>query len=1114
MKSTVWSVILVLAAIRTLAQPPIPETCFTSDWDGTGSVPPISSQLYFCSEVPTVPVGTYGYWNPLENTPNGTAMGIDPISFQQWNWDNIYGLKGRFGINFPSYLGDGDTLSAQVFETQYVSNTSSNQLQNLNNHEFHFYGGNYKFNIIHISHSTRVVVHPGTYIEIHTALTSDYTGVLEIMPGAEVKLKSTRDNMAVTNIGGTVEGRLTKEIYFDVSDNWQSVANAELRFVFNPGLYDVDLHEAALKIQNAATVQLSGSNQEPYVQIGYWGTRQGLLEDETDYDFTAIHSYQNFNSTVDFTVLNSVDSALYAGNAVLNSDGLISSNVVGQEYDSRATSIGSYFYNWNNGVSIVPIYPPTDAIGTTDAALMGHWFGNNDFIEFQNEEMSVNSDISAFSKTPQELDRTFAVSLTNCHPGLTDFKIEIDGLFDSNKNIEIRNVGQSSTMSVATPLPGATFTVLENPDSYENISAFFDVTAILNPPLTMLAPIDMTTNTEGVARSNYRGVDFTGLSLINNRTGNYLNTYETLFELYAQGPLSQLALYDIAPIIGRQDARNFEVSTEGLIYETTHGNAFPIPVANVLIWNDEAPQFPGIEVVDFYNIEDMDIFYAIGDTIRPDEMLAYNFNNPLNSRDYNGFGFTNQSFLKEYNVDWYNKGGVPHAAGIELGDTVYATKTNKPVYRRTEQVYVDNEPVLQSFVDVRERVGLGNVNDNLYDWTIAELNEMNEMTLIRLAGITTTDDTLTIAIVPVATDPDYSATGEDLFETSVAVNPIMYLYAPENSRMTNRRWGAYGRGVNDFNDTLQLAVDLDALDFVSTGLEWQKLFIDTPVRQVGACGLSGDNLVVVQPGTDPDLLTWNPDFEYEIPLNSTYSRFDPESGTTDFGNGKQINLYFKDVQADFNGNGCVTAADLITFLQNFGQEVDPLNFTQVQADLNCDGQITTSDMLIFLGYFGSCLYDADFSSGELPEVLRERAYEYVSYNNDHVTFNIIDDYPGFSNTQRDFLRNWPFPTKISVVDDLNMVVHTENFLLAPPYGTNPYTITLPYNRPTSAQLDATEARFEYVSPQTTPGYRIYIEWFEPTPFPGVGPGVKTHICLGCVQDPNPDFPQVPTFVAN
>jgi len=1109
MKSIVWSVILVLTAIRTLAQPPIPETCFTSDWNGLG-LPTLNSQLYFCSEAPSVPVGTYGYWNPLENTPNSTAIGVNPISFEEWNWNNIYGLKGRYGINFPSFLGDGDTLSAQVFETKYTT-SSSTELQNIENQEFHFYGGNYKFNIMHLSYSTKVVVHPGAYIEIHTALTSDIASTLEIMPGGVVKLKSSRDNIAVTNINGDIEGRLTKEIYFDVSDNWQDVANAELRFVFNPGLYDVDLHQVALDVQDAATVELSGSNQEPYVQIGYWGRRQGLLVDETEYDFTALHTYESFNSDIELSVTNPDDSAFFVGNAVLNADGALETLTPGQEDVNRTTSIGGHFYNWNSGVSILPIYPPTDAVGSSDAQLLQHWFGSEDFIEFQNDQISADSDISSFSKTPQELDRQFIISLTNCYPAIDDFKIEVTGKFDNAKNIALENWALSSTISVATPLPGQTYTVLENPDSYDGVSTFFDATAILNPPLSLLSQADMITHAGGNARSNFRGIDFTGLSPINNRTGNYLNTYQTLFEVFAQGPVTQLALFDMAPIMGRQDARQFTEDSNGVLVEQTSGFGFPIPVANLLIWDDTAPQFPGVEVVDFYNIEDMDIFYAIGDTIRPDEMLAYNFNNPLDSRNLDGSGYNNLANFQEYEVDWYNKNGYDHAGGSGIGDTVYATQTNVPAYRRTEQVYVNNKPVLKSFANVRERVGLGNVNNNLYDWTIEELNEMNEMTLIRLAGVTTEDDTLTIAIVPVATDPEYSATGEDLFETSVAVNPIMHLYAPPNSRMTNRKWGSYARGVNDFNDTLRLVVDLDALEFVSGGLQWQELFIDTPVRQVGACGLNGDNLVVIPEDGSADLLTWNPNFQYPIELDSEYEYEDPESGTTDYGNGKIVDIYFKDVQSDFNGDGCVTVADLIVFLQNFGEEVEQGNFTQVQSDLNCDGNVTTSDMLIMLSHFGTCLSEDDFQSGELPEILAERGIFYMSHNNDHIPYNIIDDYSGFTNTQREFLREWPAPANISIVDDLNIVVH--NKVYSRP-GYNPYTITLPYQRPTSDQLGGTEARFSYLSPQTTPGYRIYIEWAQPAPFPGLDLEYSTHICLGCIEDPEPQFPQVPIFVAN
>jgi hypothetical protein len=274
-------------------------------------------------------------------------------------------------------------------------------------------------------------------------------------------------------------------------------------------------------------------------------------------------------------------------------------------------------------------------------------------------------------------------------------------------------------------------------------------------------------------------------------------------------------------------------------------------------------------------------------------------------------------------------------------------------------------------------------------------------------------------------------------------------------------------------------------------------------------------VVAVTPGSD--LLTWDPDFEYEIPLNSTYSVPNESGGTSEYGRGHLIPIYFRNTMADLNGDGCVTTSDLLVFLGQFGTDVEPGNFNSTQTDLNCDGQTTTSDMLILLASFGTCVEDGGTTTGELPGIISERAGFYSrDWDNDHVTYDIIDDYPGFTAEQREFLNLWPWPCRISIVDDLNMVLQ-EDYHLESPFqngGRTYYSIRLPENRPTSAQLDTTSARFDVDLPQTTPSYRIYIEWLEPVrAFPGI-PEVINHICLGCAEDPNAVFPTRPIFVAN
>lgn len=1117
MKSILTSIAFIILAFSIAAQPQPSMDCGPSTWDGLGLNPTLDAHAFFCN-THSAPVGTYIYWNPFQHSPTTTQYGGSQEDFAEWNWDNIYGMKGRFGINFPNYLGAGDTLSAQVFETKFnPTNDPNGDFQTNADNVFDFYGGNYKFNMMHIAYGTIVKVHPGAYIEIHTALTSDYASVLEIMPGATVLLKSSRDNIAVTNVNGAIEGTLKKEMYFDVSDAWSNVASnlSEMRFVFNPGMYDVDLHQVALDIQDAASVELSNSIQEPSVQIGYWGKRPSYFDNESLYDFAAIHTYEYGGSPIQLNA----DSNLFVGEAALNADGFAISTIPGQSFALRTNSIAGNFYNWNEGVSILPIYPPTSSLGTSDATLLEYWFSDDDIIGFANEEITTNSDISSFAKTPISLNRTFTISLLGANASLTDFEIVVEGKFDSGKYINIGNATvNESYLGVELTYPGATATYIGNPDLYPEISTYFENTAVLNAPESIIFGVDLYTRTGDDDVSLYRGIDWSGLSLLNNKTGNYLSTYQTLFSLFGAGPDAQLALFDIAPLIARQDLRKFNIDPDAnKMYESTSGEAHPIPVANLLIWDDTAPQYPGIEITDFYNIEDMRIFYAIGDTIRPDEMLAYNYNNPLDPQDIEGLTFNNFATLEELDVNWYNKGGDPTNGSESLVDTVYANVTNPPVYRKTEQVYFNNKPMLESFRDVRVPTGSGNNGSGLYDWTIEELNDMNEFTLIRLAGIDLAGDTLTLGIVPLSTDPDYSASEIDLFESSVAVNPIMYLWNPTSSHVMSRKWGAYGRGINDFNDSLQLIIDFDALDYVTSGVNsFTKLFIDAPVKQVGSCGLSGNNLVVIPSDGSNNLYTWASGFEYEIPLTSTYNEPNASGSFGDYGNGHIVDLIFTPVQSDFNGDGCVTISDLLIILGNIGSNTIPGDFNSTAADLNCDGIVSTSDLLIFLGSYGSCAED-NYESGELQTVQEKRMlwYSGTDFNNDHITYDIIDDYPSFSQTQRDFFNVWPHPNQITVVDDLNMII-AKKYNMESPFennGVTDYSIQLPSKRPTTAQLDTTSAKFNVELPQTIPSYRIYVEWFDPVEFPGL-PGKRFHICLGCQEDPNAEFPTSPIFVAN
>lgn len=1123
MKSILTSIAFLILTLSAIAQPSGP-TCIPSTWDGVGNVIPTDAHAFFCM-TPEAPKGTYIYWDAFNDNPVETQVGVSPDDFAEWNWNNIYGMKGRYGINFPNYLGDGDTLSAQVFETKFNS-SGSNDLQTPASQTFNFYGGNYKFNKFYVQSGTTVKVHSGASITLESALVVEWGAVLEIMPGATVLLKSSRDNMCVTNVSGVIDGYLSKEIYFDVSDNWQTLNDPELRFVMNPALYEVDLHQAALDIQAATTVQLANSVQQPTVQIGYWGHQYFELvpDDYVEYDFAADHTYEN-SSAGDLEISPDTPNLprLVHGTVSLATDGFSVSDVLNQEFEVKTMSQGAMHYNYNEGVGILPILPPTVNVGTTDAELMEYWLNNEDITGFANSEIGLNSDLSEVAKTPIGMNRPFVVSLRGMHNTLDDFEITVTGRFQTSFTMAVGNDAYDN-FSVGVPYPNATATYNANPVELEldqQYSAFFENTVTLDPPLSLLTGVDVYSRTGGDDFSNYRGIDMSGLNPINNNTGNYLDTYFTLFQLFGLGIGTQLTLYDMVPIISRMDERKFDTDSEtGLIYEKTVGASYPLPVANLVIFDDTAPQYPGIEVVDIYNISDMRIWNALGDTIRPDEMLAYNFNNPLNPQELNGIEFPYGAGFETFDQDWYNKGGYAHTGGGQYGgnelfDTVFADMTNPVIYRKTDMVFRDNVAEMKSIAESRVPVGPGNGPDVFYDWSIEELNDMNEFSLLRLGAVTSNEDTLNLAILPLSTDVSYGSLTADLFETSVGVNPMCYIRNPREDYITSRRWGAYGRNINDPMDTLTLVVDFDAIKYHTSGMPIVKYFIDAPVKQRGNCGLNGENLVsITSPGSNQ--YTWEDTWELEV-TPSEYSEPNPDSPTNEYGTLWTQEFFYTPFGGDVNGDGCVTVADLIVLLGLFDTPADA-SPVATALDLNCDGNITTSDLLAFLASFGTCIEDV-VGINEMPDIVEERIeYYFVNdWNNNHVEYDIINDYPGFTAAQRQFLNEYPRQKRISIVDDLGMVIkRKEDDRLFWWQDVAPdYKIQLQSKFPTSAQLDTTSARINTgISDFDTPSYRIYVEWYDPvTGFPGID-GKISHICLGCTEDPNALFTTRPTFVAN
>lgn len=535
------ALIFIATSSNSSAQPQSSMDCGPSDWNGVGE-PTTDSYAYFCEDH-SAPKGMYLYYNAEFPDPESWQISIPQDIFDDvYNMSNIYGLKGKNGIGLASWM-EGE-FSAQVFESQFVP--SGAFAQTPDNNEFKFTQGNFRFNTFYVDAGTVVKIQSGATVVVQSVLKVDAGAILEIEPGGQLILESSADHQCLIDARGSIEGNVTKEFILDMSNAWQAPAGstpADYRTVFNPGLYDVDMRQFMSDVSDALAYEFSGLGGEiqyPYIQLGFW--HKGETESD-DYNFVVTHNYESPLSTIQLDQTN-LDPIVRE--ASLAPDGIL---VTSQGDEILTSSLNGIFYNQDEGVGILPIYNQEEANSLND------WNSNPDIISF-------NGNISNY-KTPLSFNRPFVLSISNVHPNVTGVKkIRYSGKYDTDINISIVNKGYDANStsifipgvygSVVVPNPNQTSLIFENSVELEpNINTL--------PFGDLLFYQDIYSLPEGNATSNYRGIDFSGYSVLNNNSGNIINLPWVVQKLHQTGFTDmQYAFYDIKNNITRQDARLFE----------------------------------------------------------------------------------------------------------------------------------------------------------------------------------------------------------------------------------------------------------------------------------------------------------------------------------------------------------------------------------------------------------------------------------------------------------------------------------------------------------------------------------------------------------------------------
>lgn len=1049
MKNLIAGCVALLLTFGATAQVPDPSQICTdnieSTWDATTLPVPQNART-----------GAPFSWCDSIYAPQGKFKYIsgdfpEPIP-NSWTDDDVYGLVGN-GTWYGA--ANGSYMEAALLETRITAVEGT--MQYYDDPVLTIQTGNWRFDRIYIGGNTTLHVKSGARVEITTALHLNNNGKLIIDEGADVVLKHTANGQAVIQSDfGVIEGRITKQVYlsFEDYDNTDQTDGDVQRFVVATGLYDIDVDAMIRQIQDT----LTELTVKPTVQVGWWVERPDIPQ----YGYIANHSYHN-NVSSSAAPANISQSAFvrdYSNLIVTGPDNYYNPAIVYNQYDV------------NHGVAVTPVY---DSGNNTLADLLA----NTQLNSIQGQQTSATAEeLGLISRMPESWKYPMVVNMQNANDTKTSMVLEVTGRWKHEATYTMSNDAYNEA---------------EYPT---NISPFFQLAAEINTTVDAMYIGDLYSYNAATSVDAYRNIDFTGLNFIHNADGTQIDMQKLNDKLKESAPHAARTYYDIKPLVTFMPERVFATdATSTRSYNTLAGKSHPQTVAAYLDFYDHDNN--EWKTVDIYNIQGIEHPKRIGDTLETNDVIGWNYTNHYFNPEYDGNSFVMYPDLIQPDYDYSNMGGPLNT--VTQDTVVWADTPIKRAYDIESDIYDLNKLQLTDYkggTNVDNFPCDGSFN---CDNTRADIDEMDEFTLLRLAARTSTNDTITISYLPFAYGTEYNANTIDAFEYSIAPNPAMYLLRQDNGRVGSLREGAHSRGVTNAVDTLTLVVDFDAFQFELDGLTISEYFIDSPIGQHPDANFGAWWHVLARNGTSGSWQQMDqPTFKIPVTNSSvTVDRANDNTGTETL-NGDVITLITSPLYGDFNHDFQVTTSDLLIIIGQFGNSVTDNN---LYIDFDNNGTIGASDLQAFLSYYGQSFPNNMYGAEGFLTPLQERiVYLADKKDNNHISYD-WREYPGFTPQQQAYLSTCLIRGHYAITDEFGTIIHSGSIIDAADNN-----ILLPSAAPTTAQLLNSNTGNDAAA---SIGYQIHILSDYYFDLPGLASPVR-YLCLGSTE-PNAPFSTHPVF---
>lgn len=1068
-KHNITACIACLITIGVAAQDPC-TTYINSTYNGSGLSPTPTAYTsigfnIFCDTINA----DQGFYKYLDNQ-------IDPIP-NSWADDDIYGLQGRGLVHG---MVSNAFLEADVFETKLVA-VDGPSFQTIENPEFTFASGKFRFNRLVLDANTVVNVLAGTTIDVTGIIDIKSNAILNIEEGATVTMTplTPTKTTVIRNKYGTINGNVTKT--FNVLLNANVTANQtdldEVRFVLNTGMYDINMDELIRDIQT----QLVLSTVKPNVQVSY------LLDDLDDesYAYAADQAYYDYTQSL------IAPSEAASGFASQDHTGFVSFGAT----HLRAPAVLYNEYFVQNAIYSLPIY---DAGSNTVSELLL----NPQLNGLQGGQITTtDAEQDSISRLPSTLRKALVVNVVGASSVPSKITFNVTGKPFNNNVVKIKNdlyslVGYGFGNASASP------SYEEYPAGYSPYFAVANQTGT-NWPLTYGTSLSTYKNT--TALDQYRAIDFTGLNQIASTQGSQISMQKLVDKIISQAPTAALAFYDLKPLFQYMPNRVFATGpTASLSYNKHAANSYPLKVAQYLSYKTNNSST--YKTIDMYNIPGMEHPNRLGTILEAYDMVGYNYVNHMDMTQFDGsaFEFPEYKVSPEYTYSLQNGSNTYFPSNFPLyGDSsiMLGSAMSADIYddnSRELKEYKTELPVI-TYPYPRGEVASTSTYPNP---TRQELDDANVLTMLRLSAITSTDDTITIALLPMAFGDTYSSEPTyDRFVTSVAPDPAMYIVRENDTGIGRTRFGAYARNSNcGITDTLSLVIDFDAINFDTDGITVSKYILDTPITQDPNANSTWPGYwhYVAKNGSDAAQKTFDPAFEIEITNTAqTLPKLGGVAGTESF-NGDLVTITMSSLFGDFNNDGTVSTSDLLIFLGFYG------NFNASSLyDVDNNGVIGAQDLTSLFTEFGATTLTSCGGTEPILQPLAPRMKHLAIKKTSTPADYNWKQHPDFTAAESAYLLSNPTSFRYVITDEYGIIISSGTRRA----GVSSF-IRLPQGASSTAELIASNTA---VAGQT-PGYNVHFSFERALKLPGATTYITT-LCLGCNYSGAP-YPTKPVFTAN